>query len=244
VVTGRSASRGRSGAPDDKPLKQFGVPRAGCTIIQYQGDGTWRDLEKPTRPRRRRAPLDWDTLLSRLKVDREPNAVALPKARALDDYEKATGFTLPEGYRRFALALGPGDVGGDHFRIAVPGYPKNRDTVDLARMNQRYRGLADAPEGAAKYDDPGRVRRLVAFCHTGGGDYYGWDPEDVRDAAAHEYGVYLVPRHGKRVEQVAGSFLDFLGDYCLGPGYRARLRDRSLAPRRVFVAANDDRDKR
>jgi hypothetical protein len=236
---------GRSGARDLAPLKQFGMPYAGCTTIQYKVDGTWQDLERPTRPRRRRTPLDWDSLLAGIKVYRRSNSVPLPKAGALDAYDKATGFRLPEGYRRFVLTLGPGDV-GDAFRVAAPGYPKNRDTVDLAKMNRRYRAGVDSSSEAdlaAKYDDPERVRRLVVFCDTGGADYYGWDPQDVRDAAAHECGVYLAPRHGSQVENVAGSFLEFIGEYCLGPGYRARFLDKSLAPKKIFAAAGDYRDE-
>jgi hypothetical protein len=38
-----------------------------------------------------------------------------------------------------------------------------------------------AKELAAKYDDPQRVTRLVAFCRTGAADFYGWDPQDVRE---------------------------------------------------------------
>jgi hypothetical protein len=48
---------GRSDAPNDKPLKQFGIPRAGCPIIQYKVGGAWQDLEKPAR-RKRRSPPD------------------------------------------------------------------------------------------------------------------------------------------------------------------------------------------
>jgi hypothetical protein len=236
---------GRSHARNLAPLNQFGKRAAGCTVIQYKVGGAWRDLEERPRQRKPRPALDWDKLLAQIRALRGRKAVPLPRPEALDAYEEASGLKLPEGYRHFALRLGPGDVGGDHFRIAAPGYPKNRDTVDLAKMSKRYRGLADLPHEdlAAKYDDPERVRRLVAFCDTGGGDYYGWDPQDVRDAASHEYGVYLVPRHGKSVENVAGSFLEFIGEYCLGPGYRAKFLDRSLAPRKVFVAAGDYRDR-
>jgi hypothetical protein len=60
-----------------------------------------------------------------------------------------------------------------------------------------------------------QIRRLIFFCSLDGGEDIGWDPEDVRDSEAPEYGVYVLPRLGPPVE-CAHSFEQFVFDICLG----------------------------
>ena len=59
-----------------------------------------------------------------------------------------------------------------------------------------------------QYGDLDHFRRLVNFANFEERDWV-WDPDDVTDAEAHEYGIYLVGRLGG-LERVAGSFREFV----------------------------------
>src|SRR5689334_13955435 len=155
----------------------------------------------------------WDDLQARLAIWEDDDAVPKPGPSALDAYEAATGFRLPESYRQFVLAFGPGELAG-MFTIAAPGYADHPDEdIDLGRMTRRFRRVAGFDRRtdedlATWHDDPVWARRLVLFAKDIGPDYYGWDPEDVRDAGAHEYGIYALMHSDPRVLFLAGSFRD------------------------------------
>lgn len=160
----------------------------------------------------------WDPLIKRLKVYKR-NPVPPARPEALDEYEAANGFKLPESYRQFVLALGPGEL-GERFAIAAPGYPRNKFHVDLTKLNRVVHELETLPEDQLReaVSDPQQFRRLVFFGRTSGADVYGWDPQDVRDPAGPEYGIYEAPRHDPVVVNVAGSFPEFVEKFCLGRG--------------------------
>jgi hypothetical protein len=157
------------------------------------------------------------------------DSVPLPTAAALDEFERAENFALPEGYRRFVLRFGPGSFRGRGAQVSVasPGYPKDLPWFDLARLNRWYRRLDwDDEELRAMYGaNTARVRRLVLFASDDGGDDYGWDPRDVTVPGRHEYGVYHLPRHGRPVmRRVARSFAEFVARRCLPRGGRRTYR--------------------
>jgi hypothetical protein len=166
----------------------------------------------------------WDSLRDRLEIWEDDDDVPKPGTSALDAYEAATGFRLPESYSQFVLAFGPGELGG-LFMIAAPGYPDHPDEdIDLGRMSRGFRKRAgferrSDEDLAGWHDDPRRARRLVLFAKDIGPDYYGWDPEDVRDTEAHEYGIYALMHSDPRVLNIAGSFREFIEEYCLGDGW-------------------------
>jgi hypothetical protein len=163
----------------------------------------------------------WDSLLSQIEVRKwGDNYVSTPGPASLDEYEAATGSRLPESYRQFILRFGPGEL-AEKFTIAAPGYSEHRSSqrIDLAVMNRRFQDLPD-DFFASGWDDPRQARRLILFCErTGGADYCGWDPEDVRDPAAPEYGIYALWHGDRRVMNVAGSFHEFIEDYLFGDNY-------------------------
>src|SRR5262249_18446592 len=61
------------------------------------------------------------------------------------------------------------------------------------------------------------LKRFIVFCIDGGGEPYGWDPEDIRNPKAREYGIYTLPRHGEELRFLTASFPQFIFDYCLSP---------------------------
>jgi hypothetical protein len=190
----------------------------------------------------------WDTLSESLEVQAFRDVVAKLRPDDLDGYEARTGLKLPESYREFVLRFGPGELAST-FQIAAPGYARYDVKVDLDRLTPWFRRVSgldtrsDA-ELANTYDDPARARRVVLFCTTFGGDYYGWDPQDVNDPAAPEYAVYILARHDTRVRKVADSFRAFIEDYCLGDGYPREIgedgwNEDDLGPRMVYAPQAD-----
>jgi hypothetical protein len=142
---------------------------------------------------------------------------ALPDTEELDRFESSTGFLLPLDYRDYALTFGLGRFGPTGYQVAVPGFLRE-DEYDLRTPTAMTEFVREGFESrsdedlAEEYDDPGRARRLVVFCGTDSNDYWGWDPEDVTDPAAREYGIYQLGRYDTRVLRVARTFRDFLLD--------------------------------
>jgi hypothetical protein len=159
----------------------------------------------------------WQRLYDSLEIHGLPagsriKALPRPSDEDLDRYERESGFRLPLSYRAFIKVFGPGELGGD-FRLRAPGYPDD-PYADLGRTNAEIRaGFTET--FLSFFDDPERVSRMVFFCAPGGGDWIGWDPEDVRDAELREYGIYEIG--DEEMEKVADSFPQFIEEVCLGP---------------------------
>jgi hypothetical protein len=165
----------------------------------------------------------WDWLEQRLTV--EPRT--LPRSADFDRFEEQYGVRLPSSYRSFASRFGPGILGA-FFRLAVPGNPAGAPWFDLDGLNElsvRSCPLSFIDEVHCQEvpvfevaDMIATIRRLVFFCSLDGSEYIGWDPEDVRDSDAPEYGVYILPRLGPPID-CAHSFEQFVFDICLGDRY-------------------------
>jgi hypothetical protein len=157
---------------------------------------------------------------------REGEVLERPTAReldaALDDYESRANFRLPLAYREFVHWFGPGVLTGSWYVIAAPIPPRFRGRVGDACDLDKEREMISDPEGYwASSCDPDKLRRLVLFGSTEGGDWFFWDTADVRNPKQHEYGVYG-HAHGNsnaKVELVAPSFKAFVTEVCLAPVY-------------------------
>jgi len=168
----------------------------------------------------------WKDLADSLKLQTLRGfAFVRPPAKDVDAglsaCEDQLGIRLPASYRAFVRQFGPGELTG-YFHIYAPPYRGVRGRAlehwDILRENEAVRD----PRGFWASDtDPALVGRLVLFASTIGGDWFFWDTADLRDARAHEYGVYGHERGagGGEVELVAASFEQFIRDVCLGRGY-------------------------
>jgi hypothetical protein len=203
----------------------------GIHEVRWVGSspGTPRKSGGGRRKSRSRAALDrsedrWQALYDSIEIAECSDPVPKPRVASLDAYERKAGFKLPQGYREFLRVFGPGEFGCGH-SIGSPGYPGHSgESLDLTRLNLGFWANHSEEDWAvAKFwDDMDRVRRMVLFGTTEWADYLGWDPQDVTDPARHEYGIYRLPHSRHEVERLAGSFWEFVGDYCLGEGF---LRD-------------------
>ena len=147
-----------------------------------------------------------------------------PVPETFDNFEVKYGVRLPGGYRGFASRFGAGIL-GRYFRIAVPEIPNGVTWFDLDKLNRHSVRACSAEwvegvhcRGIPQQEVPGivaQVRRLVFFASLDAEEYIGWDPEDVRDSDAPEYGVYILPRCAPPV-YCAHSFEQFVFDICLG----------------------------
>jgi len=169
----------------------------------------------------------WDDLVRQLDVMTWDGEHWKSTPEDVDRFEAETGFRLPDDYREFAVAIGPGTIGnGEHeFDFLAPGFPETSGYQDLTQQFHRWRKDCQYPGGedhsATTPYDPGRYARLLPFCFVGlVGDGFGWDPADVSDPDRHEYGIYIIGNdNGIPMDRVAGTFREFIVRFVLGGGY-------------------------
>lgn len=129
----------------------------------------------------------WDDLKRRLVVQyASEGEVKTPSPEDLDRFERESGFRLPEDYREFATTFGPGTY-GPGWQVETPGFAKP-PRGKYKKAPGRYDGLDGLYRQMQGYN-PG----FVVFC--GKQDFHGWvawDPKDVTDPVARDYGVYVL----------------------------------------------------
>jgi hypothetical protein len=140
---------------------------------------------------------DWAELYRGLRLLDTPTPRIDPPSHAeLDQFEREFGFRLPLDYRAFIQVFGPGQLTHDYrfrsagCRVTARGHAVDQfnERVDLAAFNRMLREVMatlDAMDGPYTT----QARRLVYFADNTAGDCVGWDPLDIRDEAAAEYGV-------------------------------------------------------
>jgi hypothetical protein len=159
--------------------------------------------------------IDWNLIKEKVFIPEGRPLRLFPITPDLDRYEAESGFALPRSFREFAMTFGAGQIEPGEWRLAVPGIPdyfaeRYTDPSTLTRwfMDGRVGSLAN------EYDDPVRALRLVLFCTNESHDFFGWDPLDVIDPEAHEYGIYMLGRYDTRVMRLATRFQRFVLTYC------------------------------
>jgi hypothetical protein len=171
--------------------------------------------------------VGWGQLRERIELlVRDGDALDRPTERELDtalnDYEARAGFRLPLAYREFVHWFGPGWFTASWYRVAAPIPTRLRGRVaDVYDIDRRQEMLHDPKRYWATACDPVKLRSLVLFASTEGGDWFFWDTADVRSTSRHEYGIYG-HEHGSgkaAVEFVAPSFKAFVTQVCLEPVY-------------------------
>jgi len=186
----------------------------------------------------------WNAIKSQIEIVlRGQPSLKLPSTEDLDRFESSTGFPLPLDYRDFVLSFGLGKFEPGTWHFAIPGFHGKAPNCDPTRLTEAFGAGRDFDE---EYDDPQRARRLLLFCKTGSNDYFGWDPEDVTDPDAHDYGIYLLGRYDTRVTRLATTFREFVLNCCFegamkpdGSGYQKlpEGREPDDYPIRFFVTS-------
>jgi hypothetical protein len=164
--------------------------------------------------------------------------VPKPTESQLDQFEAVTGLRLPNSYRQFIKVFGPGEF-PCILRIAAPGYPNLNWRADLLSANRSYGYTPEQiVESGLSSDQQDRLRRLFYFGLERGRQPLGWDPQDIRDSGASEYGIYRVDFIHDRVELAATSFRHLIEDICeeifaADPNYD----EDEMGPQRAFQPA-------
>jgi hypothetical protein len=169
----------------------------------------------------------WSQLPQRVELlIRKGGTLERPTARelaaALDDYEARASFRLPLAYREFIHWFGPGSLTASWYELAAPIPPRFRGRVSDVYDIDKQQEMIHDPDGYwATSCDPVKLRQLVLFASTEGGDWFFWDTSDVRSTSQREYGIYghAHGNSGAKVELVAPSFKAFVTRVCLGPVY-------------------------
>ena len=110
-----------------------------------------------------------------------------PTENDIREFESTYKILLPKSYRDFVLVFGAGQLAKD-VEIAAPGYPDQRSIYNLA-----FRNSCRENEETLLYwpdDERNRLRRFVYFGRYAEQSDVAWDPEDVRNKRAHEYGIW------------------------------------------------------
>ena len=106
------------------------------------------------------------------------------------------------------------------------------ERADLAKFNLSL----DLEDIAGIRSD--QLRRMFLIGDSFMGDLFGWDPEDLTDADAPEYGVYCQLHSEDDFHRVAGTFWEFVNDFLLdGQALRTviPLADSEPLPRMTFA---------
>lgn len=170
----------------------------------------------------------WRLLYETFDVEGDDRqSVARPTTKELDRFEKKTGIKLPAGYRAYLQVFGPGVliIGSDPQETFIRSpYCKNR-AYELVKAVERIENLKnDPPRGM---DD--QTRRLVVFSWNGLGDEFGFDPQDITDSEAPEFGVYAWYR-GDNVVKMSDTFQGFI-KMALDPKARSEHRSKQAYKR-------------
>lgn len=161
--------------------------------------------------------------------------VLKPNASQLDRFEAETGLRLPRSYREYITVFGPGEF-PCILRIAAPGYPHLNWRADLLMANQSYGySVEELGQSELPAEQRDRLARLFYFGLERGRQWLGWDPQDVRDPEASEYGIYRVNYISDECKLAATSFRQFIEDTCEeifapDPAYD----EESMGPQRAF----------
>lgn len=156
----------------------------------------------------------WRALYETFEVQDEHERVPPPTVEDLDRFEAETGIKLSAGYRGYIRVFGPGNLivgSGDSMRemfIRSPYFPT--PSLDLRKAVERLRILKDDPPRGM--DE--RTRRTIVFAHNGLGDEFAWDPLDVTDPDAPEFGMYAWYRDDFSVK-ISKTFQGFILRYTL-----------------------------
>jgi len=170
----------------------------------------------------------WQALRARFETKgASPGACQPPTAADLARFEAETGFRLSRGYRGFAQAFGPGvlAVGSGWIRCLTP-YSCD-DNFDLKSLLEQKASLAKRfPTTVAA-----QIGRLVSFASDFSGDQFGWDPEDVIDSDAPEFGIY-VWHHGddEQAVKLTRTFEGFIRLFTNQGAFRTRMRAKVSDP--------------
>ena len=182
---------------------------------------------------------DWQAFYDSLVI--QPSygqPVPKPTPAQLDKFEAETGFRLPRSYRDYILVFGPGEF-PCVLKIAAPGYDYLQNTFDLQTAGSGYGyGQEELIRAGLPPEDQQRMGRLVYFGLHHSRQWLGWDPQDMREAEAPEYGIYRVDWVSDGAEFVATSFRQLVEETCEelfapDPDYD----EESMGPQRGFMPA-------
>jgi hypothetical protein len=162
----------------------------------------------------------WRALYQTFDVDNAGwYAVPRPKARTLRRFEARTGIKLSGGYRGYVRVFGAGclvvrGLGNAH-EIDIWSPDCANHHMDLVSAAERVGFLKVDPSDGGEMAERGR--RLVLFAQDSIGHCFGWDPQEVTDPAAPEFGVYAWYRangaaghRGNQIVKVANTFRGFI----------------------------------
>ncbi len=129
--------------------------------------------------------------------------------KEIEAFEAEWEFRLPPSFKAFLRVFGPGHARGNFFFIFGPGGSWKHTIATLTegvRENIKYMGYDFVTEEHARLEP---ISRMIFFCEDGGGNHFGWDPDDLRDPEAGEYAILEWPHGWDYVERIASSFPDF-----------------------------------
>lgn len=157
---------------------------------------------------------DWQAFYDSLTISRGYGVpVPKPTSAQLDAFETLTGLRLPRSYREMILVFGPGEFSVS-LSIAAPGY-EYAGGADLLSTSRSYGwDPKEIARSNVSEEQKAHLSRLCYFGLENGRQWLGWDPMDIRNTEAFEYGIYRVEALGFGTELVATSFRQLVEVSC------------------------------
>ena len=178
----------------------------------------------------------WRALYETFEVMDEEDRVPPPTAQDLDRFEAETGIQLPAGYRGYLRVFGPGCLivgsGTSQREMFIESPYCPTPSMDLRRAVERLRILKKSPPRGM--DE--QTRRTIVFAHNGHGDEFSWDPLDVTDPRAPEFGLYAWYR-GDNSVKICNTFQGFILKYTLN--LRVRFNHKYKGGRQIVGDESD-----
>jgi len=165
----------------------------------------------PGKSKRKRAT--WEEILRGIKRHKGWQR-SVPSDDRLQHFGGLLGIFLPATYRQFTKRLGAGQLSGwCEFFSCAAGVSVSWDMF-LWNLNHKRFVL----EAGTRADE--RAPRLIIFGRLWCGEDYGWDTGEVTRKRKYpqEYAIYSVSKFMDRTTNLAGTFPEFITDFCMGDG--------------------------
>lgn len=180
----------------------------------------------------------WNSLLSTFQIE---GLITYPTYASgeLQRYEREIGFALPQSYKNFCCAFGPGElVSPFSYEISAPGPENWASPYSIRSMHQSCREYSERCFHSFKDPlDGERLQNAHFFSKDISAYYYFWNTAELTCKSTNEYAIYVIKRTCK-IFRLCDTFSEFVSRICLIEGIPGD--DPNTERERIFVPDSTD----